>query len=158
METTIRFTVNGQSRSVTCDPLRPLLEVLREDLILTGPKYGCGEGLCGACTVLVNGAATRSCITPVGDIEGEEITTIEGLAAAGKLHPVQEAFVAERAMQCGYCTGGMILEAVNLLEGGAQPTEDEIVSRMSDHICRCGTYPHIMRAIQRAATQQERSQ
>ncbi len=158
METTIRFTVNGQSRSVTCDSLRPLLEVLREDLQLTGTKYGCGEGRCGACTVLVSGAATQSCITPVGDIEGEEIVTIEALAASDKLHPMQEAFIAERAMQCGFCTPGMIMQAVGLLENEADPTEERIVSAMGDHICRCGTYPRIVRAIRRAAAQMGRNQ
>jgi len=157
METTIHFMVNGQPASVTCDPLRPLLEVLREELKLTGTKFGCGEGDCGACTVLINGAATKSCITPVGDIEDAEIVTIEALAVGDRLHPMQEAFIAERAMQCGFCTPGMIMQAVSLLENEADPTEERIVSAMGDHICRCGTYPRIVRAIRRAVTQQGRN-
>ncbi len=132
-------------------PQRPLLDVLREDLQLTGTKYGCGEGRCGACTVLLDGQPVHSCNTPVGKAEGKTIMTIEGLAAGEKLHPVQEAFLAENAFQCGYCTPGMILASVALLKEMADPTESQIVTRMNGHICRCNVYPRILKAVQRAA-------
>jgi len=151
VEQTITFTVNGQSKTVTTDPGRPLLDVLREDLQLTGTKYGCGEGRCGACTVLVGGKAKRSCITPVAEADKQAILTIEGLAAGEKLHPVQEAFLAEGALQCGYCTPGMILAAVALLNEKPNPTDAEILSRMEGHLCRCCHYPKILRAVKRAA-------
>ena len=151
MQRTITLTVNGQLRSVTTDPTRPLLEVLREDLGLTGTKYGCGEGRCGACTVLVGGKSVASCTTPVSKAEKQTILTIEGLAAEGKLHPVQEAFLAEGAMQCGYCTSGMILSAVSLLDAKPNPTDAEIISGMEGHVCRCSGYPKILKAIRRAA-------
>lgn len=151
MEKTITFTVNGQARTVTTDPARPLLEVLREQFGLTGAKYGCGDGRCGACTVLVDGAATHSCITPVEKVAGREVRTIEGLASGDKLHPVEEAFLAERALQCGYCTPGMIMGAVGLLAEKPEPAESEILTAMEGHICRCGSYPRIVRAIERAA-------
>jgi len=150
-EKTISFTVNGQPRTVTTDPGRPLLEVLREDLGLTGTKYGCGEGRCGACTVLVGGKSVRSCITPVADAEGQTILTIEGLATGEKLHPVQEAFLTEGAVQCGYCTPGMILGVVGLLNEKPNPTDAEILSRMEGHLCRCCGYPKILKAVRRAA-------
>jgi aerobic-type carbon monoxide dehydrogenase small subunit (CoxS/CutS family) len=151
MEQAITFTVNGQPRTVTTDPGRPLLEVLREDLQLTGTKYGCGEGRCGACTVLVGGKSVRSCITPVADADKQAILTIEGLADGEKLHPVQEAFLAEDASQCGYCTPGMILAAVALLKEKPNPTDAEILSRMEGHLCRCCGYPKILKAVKRAA-------
>lgn len=151
MDRTITFTVNGQSRSVTTDPERPLLEVLREDLQLTGTKFGCGERQCGACTVLVNDRPVLSCSTRVATADGKTIVTIEGLSANGELHPVQEAFLEEGALQCGYCTPGMIMAAVGLLNRNPEPTEDEIRRRMQRNVCRCGGYVRILRAIQRAA-------
>ncbi|MBM4032685.1 MAG: (2Fe-2S)-binding protein [Planctomycetes bacterium] len=147
----IAFTVNGQPRTVTTDPGRPLLEVLREDLGLTGTKYGCGEGRCGACTVLVGGKSVRSCVTPVGDADQQAILTIEGLAKGHALHPVQEAFLAEGALQCGFCTPGLILEVVGLLEGKPNPTDAEILAKLEGHLCRCCHYPRILKAVRRAA-------
>ena len=151
MEKTIQFTVNGLPRTVTTDPERPLLEVLREDLELTGTKYGCGEGRCAACTVLLGGKSIHSCITPVADADQQSILTIEGLAAGDQLHPVQEAFLAENGFQCGYCTPGMIMAVVGLLQERPSPTDEEIHSRMEGHLCRCCGYPNILKAIQRAA-------
>jgi aerobic-type carbon monoxide dehydrogenase small subunit (CoxS/CutS family) len=153
MDATITFTVNGKSRTVTTDPQRPLLDVLREDLHLTGTKYGCGEGQCRACTVLMNGKSVASCTTPVSDADKQMILTIEGLAHDGKLHPVQQAFLDEGAFQCGYCTAGMIMGTVALLKEIPKPTEADIVSRMNRHICRCCSYPKYLRAIHRAADQ-----
>lgn len=143
--------VNGTRRPIDADPGRTLLSVLREDLDLTGTKYGCGEGQCAACTVLVDGQPTLACITMVGEVAGKRIVTIEGLAPAGKLHPVQEAFLEADAMQCGYCTSGMILGAVALLRSKPNPSDAEIVAGMNGHICRCGTYPRIVRAVHAAA-------
>jgi aerobic-type carbon monoxide dehydrogenase small subunit (CoxS/CutS family) len=143
--------VNGTRRPIDADPGRTLLTVLREDLDLTGTKYGCGEGQCAACTVLVDGQPTLACITMVGEVAGKRIVTIEGLAPAGKLHPVQEAFLEADAMQCGYCTSGMILGAVALLRSKPNPSDAEIVAGMNGHICRCGTYPRIVRAVHAAA-------
>jgi aerobic-type carbon monoxide dehydrogenase small subunit (CoxS/CutS family) len=151
MDKTFTFTVNGQARTVTTDPDRPLLHVLREDLQLTGTKYGCGEGQCHACTVLINGKSMPSCITPVRNADQQSIQTIEGLAQGERLHPVQEAFLAEGASQCGYCTPGMILGVVGLLNDNPKPDESEIRSRMQGHLCRCCNYPKVIRAIQRAA-------
>jgi aerobic-type carbon monoxide dehydrogenase small subunit (CoxS/CutS family) len=145
------LSVNGSRRHVDADPDRPLLSVLRDDLDLTGTKYGCGEGQCAACTVLIDGTPTKSCITKVGAVAGKRIVTIEGLAAEGKLHPVQEAFLEADAMQCGWCTPGMILGAVGLLQHTPHPTEADIVSSMNGHICRCGTYSRVVRAVQMAA-------
>jgi len=147
----IHFTVNGESRSVSTDPNRPLLEVLREDLQLTGTKFGCGERQCGACTVLIDGRAVMSCSTRAATADGKSIVTIEGLSADGQLHPVQQAFVEEGALQCGYCTSGMIMTAVGLLENNPRPTEEEIRRRMQRNVCRCGGYVRIVRAIRRAA-------
>jgi aerobic carbon-monoxide dehydrogenase small subunit len=147
MDSTISFTVNGQARTITTDPQRPLLEVLREDLQLTGTKYGCGEGQCRACTVLLNGKSVTSCRTPVGDADKKAIVTIEGLAKGDKLHPVQEAFLSEGAFQCGYCTTGMIMGVVGLLNEKTKPTEEEILSRMQRHLCRCCSYSVILKAI-----------
>jgi aerobic-type carbon monoxide dehydrogenase small subunit (CoxS/CutS family) len=143
--------VNDARRSVDADPERSLLHVLREDLGLTGSKYGCGEGQCGACTVLVDGQPVRSCITPVSAAAGKAITTIEGLEKNGRLHPVQEAFLAADAMQCGYCTPGMIMSAVGLLKRRANPSQEEIAHSMEGNICRCGAYPRIVAAIHAAA-------
>ena len=175
MDTTINFTLNGHPRTVRTDPDRPLLEVLREDLGLTGTKYGCGESECGACTVLVEGVAVRSCVRHVETVAGKKITTIEGLAPNGevhlvrsslgrqtaieglapngKLHPVQEAFHAENAYQCGYCIPGMIMGLVALLDRKPIPSDDEILSRLDGHLCRCCGYPNIVKAIRRAAAQ-----
>ena len=143
--------INGSKRRVDADADRTLLSVLRDDLDLTGTKYGCGEGQCAACTVLIEGQPTRSCITKVGTIAGKRIVTIEGLAPEGKLHPVQEAFIHADAMQCGWCTPGMILGAVGLLSKNPHPTDAEIVTGMNGHICRCGTYPKVIAAIHAAA-------
>src|SRR6201997_3306394 len=136
---TIHLTVNGRPYTVDAEPQTSLLSVLREQLDLTGSKYGCGEGQCGACTVLIDGKAQRSCITRVGTIARKKIITIEGLARGESLHPVQEAFLAEGAMQCAYCTSGMIMSAVALLERNPNPRQDEIVSFMNGNVCRCGT-------------------
>jgi len=156
MTQTITFTVNGQPKAVTTDPSRPLLEVLREDLHLTGTKCGCGEGQCGACTVLVGGQSRLSCITPVGNADKQTILTIEGLAAGDNLHPVQEAFLAEGALQCGFCTPGMIMAVIGFLNETPKPTEAEIRSRMDDHLCRCCGYTKILNAIKRAASYAKR--
>jgi len=153
MDPTIALTVNGQPRTVTTNPERSLLDVLREDLGLTGTKYGCGQGLCGACTVLIDGTPTRSCATPVSGAAGKAVLTIEGLAAGGGLHPVQAAFLAEGAFQCGYCTPGMVLATVALLEKTPQPTEEQIRTALDGHLCRCCGYPKLIKAVQRAATQ-----
>ena len=147
----LTLTVNGEQHTVSTDPDRPLLEVLREDLRLTGTKYGCGEGQCRACTVLLDGAPATSCMLPVAKAAEKKITTIEGLANGGQLHPVQEAFLAEGAMQCGYCTSGMILTAVGLLERNPKPTDEQIIDGMNGNICRCCGYPKILSAVRRAA-------
>jgi aerobic-type carbon monoxide dehydrogenase small subunit (CoxS/CutS family) len=149
MDQTINFTLNGQPQSVTTDPDRLLLDVIREELELTGTKYGCGESQCGACTVLVDGVAARSCVRPVGSVAGRKITTIEGLSTNGKLHLVQEAFLAEQAYQCGYCIPGMIVELVGLLEKRPALSTEEMLIRMDGHICRCCGYPNIVKAIRR---------
>lgn len=151
MESTVTLTVNGTKHTVKTDPKRPLLEVLREELGLTGTKYGCGEGRCGSCTVLVDGKREHSCQMPVVEADGKAVTTIEGIARNGALHPVQEAFLAEGAMQCGYCTPGMILSTVSLLERNPHPSEEEILEWMNGHVCRCNGYVKILRAIRRAA-------
>jgi aerobic-type carbon monoxide dehydrogenase small subunit (CoxS/CutS family) len=148
-----QFVVNGQPRKVDTEPDRPLLEVLREDLDLTGTKYGCGEGQCRACTVLIDGKPALSCITPVRSAQGRRITTIEGLASGDKLHPVQQAFIDEGAMQCGYCTPGMIMQTVALLERNPKPTRAQIVEALNGNICRCCGYPRIIAAVQRASGQ-----
>jgi nicotinate dehydrogenase subunit A len=148
---TIHLTVNGKPYTVDTDPQTSLLSVLREQLDLTGSKYGCGEGQCGACTVLIDGKAQRSCITRVGAVSQKQITTIEGLANGEHLHPVQQAFLEAGAMQCGYCTSGMIMSAVALLQRNPSPSEGEIVNFMDGNVCRCGTYPRIVSAIQKAA-------
>ena len=153
MDATITFTVNGKSRTVTTDPKRSLLDVLREDLQLTGTKYGCGEGQCRACTVLMNGKSVASCTTSIADADKQSIQTIEGLANGDKLHPVQQAFMDEGSFQCGYCTAGMIMGTVAFLKEIPRPTDADIVSKMNRHICRCCSYPKYMAAIHRAAEQ-----
>ena len=147
----IRLAINGKNYSVDTDPQTSLLSVLREDLDLTGSKYGCGEGMCGACTVMIDGKAQRSCITRVGSVSGKQITTIEGLAHGDQLHPVQQAFLDAGAMQCAYCTSGMIMSAVALLKKNPAPSEREIVDFMDGNVCRCGTYSRIVSAIQKAS-------
>ncbi len=144
--------VNGAARPVDADPERSLLSVLRDDLQLTGSKYGCGEGKCGACTVLIDGLAAHSCTARVGAVAGRTITTIEGLEDGGKLHPLQQAFLDLGAFQCAYCTPGMIMAGVGLLARHPDPSESEIVEVMQGNICRCGTYPRIVAAIRRAAS------
>jgi aerobic-type carbon monoxide dehydrogenase small subunit (CoxS/CutS family) len=146
-----QLDVNGVRRRVDADAERSLLSVLRDDLDLTGAKYGCGEGQCGACTVLLNGEPVRSCITPVSSAAGKKITTIEGLERDGKLHPLQEAFLEAGAMQCGYCTPGMIMAGAAFLRKNPNPSSEQIVRAMQGNVCRCGTYPRIVAAIQQAA-------
>jgi aerobic-type carbon monoxide dehydrogenase small subunit (CoxS/CutS family) len=150
MEKTITFKLNGKTVRVTTSPERMLLWVLRSDLELTGAKYSCGEGFCGACTVLINNEAVLSCQHPVQEVNGKEVTTIEGLQNNGKLHPLQTAFMRHNALQCGFCTPGMILGAHNLLLKNPQPTSKEIVEAMEGHLCRCGSYNRIIEAIRTA--------
>ncbi|HEX2751191.1 MAG TPA: (2Fe-2S)-binding protein [Verrucomicrobiales bacterium] len=150
-EATIELTVNGRKRSVTTDPQRPLLEVLREEWELAGAKYGCGEAQCGACSVLVDGRRAFSCRTVVSSVAGKAVRTIEGLANGDKLHAVQQAFLDEGALQCGYCVPGMIMTAVALLEEKPHPSDDEIVEAMNRNMCRCCNYPNILNAVRRAA-------
>jgi len=148
---TLNLLVNGQPRIVDVDPQTSLLTVLRENLDLPGTKYGCGEGQCGACTVLIDGRAQRSCVTRAATVGQKKITTIEGLAKDEHLHPVQEAFLQEGAMQCGYCTAGMIMSTVALLDRNHHPTQAEIIDFMDGNICRCGVYSRILSAVQKAA-------
>ncbi len=151
MEKTLQFTLNDKPVTLTTDDQRPLLWVLRTHFGLTGPKYGCGEGICGACTVLVDDLPNRSCITPVGEVQGKRVTTIEGLAKDGQLHPLQKAFMEHDAMQCGYCTPGMILTAYGILRENPKPTYSQIVEGMEGNLCRCGAHKRIIEAIQSAA-------
>ncbi len=151
MGVTVEFVVNGEAKTVTTDPERPLLDVIREDLQLTGAKYGCGEGECRACTVLLDGRPITACDTPISKADGARIVTIEGLAEGDAFHPVQEAFLAEGAMQCGFCVTGMILTAVSLLEQIPNPTDAEIAGWMNGNLCRCCGYPKLLAAIRRAA-------
>ena len=148
---TIRLAINQKSYAVDVDPQTSLLTVLREHLDLTGSKYGCGEGQCGACTVLIDGKAQRSCVTRLGSVGQKQITTIEGLAQGDQLHAVQRAFLDVGALQCGYCTSGMIMSAVALLKKNPSPSESQIIDFMDGNVCRCGTYPRIVSAIQKAA-------
>jgi aerobic-type carbon monoxide dehydrogenase small subunit (CoxS/CutS family) len=147
----ITLRVNGVSHQVAAEPDRNLLGVLRDELDLTGSKYGCGEGFCGACTVVIDGRAIRSCHTSLSECAGKSITTIEGLARDGKLHPLQQAFLNTGAMQCGYCTPGMIMNSYALLRRIPAPTTEEIGRSMEGNVCRCGTYPRIIQAIKQAA-------
>jgi aerobic-type carbon monoxide dehydrogenase small subunit (CoxS/CutS family) len=151
MTKTVRFKLNGRAKSLTIDRDRMLLWVLRTDFELTGAKYGCGEGFCGSCTVLVDNEAVRSCQYPVEDIDGREIITIEGLAENGKQHPLQDAFMRHDALQCGFCTPGMILSAYSLLMKNPAPSREEIISGMENNLCRCGAHTRIVQAIQTAA-------
>ncbi len=151
MAATIELHVNGKTHRIEADADASLLSVLRDQLGLTGSKYGCGEGQCGACTVLMDGQARRSCITSVAAAAGKQITTIEGLEQDGHLHPLQQAFLDADAMQCAYCTSGMIMSAAALLRSNPHPSEKEIIQSMNGNICRCGTYPRILAAIRRAA-------
>ena len=151
MSTPLVLHVNGESREVSADPSTPLLFALRDGLDLTGAKYGCGEGQCGACTVLVDGTPVRSCVTPLGSIGAGNVTTIEGLEHDGKLHPVQQAFLEIDALQCGYCTPGMILSGVALLARNPDPTAGQIAAHLEGNVCRCGCHPRIVAAMQRAA-------
>ncbi len=144
------FTVNGEAIEVDANPNTPLLWVLREHLKITGTKFGCGVGQCGACTVHIDGTASYSCLTPVSAVEGREVTTIEGLSPDGS-HPLQQAWIAEQVPQCGYCQSGQIMRAADLLANNPDPSRAEIVAHMSTNICRCGTYSRIISAIQRAA-------
>lgn len=143
--------INGKPHRLTADPVRSLLSVLRDDLDLTGCKYGCGEGRCGACTVLIDGKAVRSCVTRVGDCGSKAITTVEGLERDGKLHPLQQEFIDCDALQCGYCTPGMIMSGVALLEKQPAPTKEVIAQGLEGNVCRCGTYQRIVQAVSKAA-------
>jgi len=153
MEEVVRFTLNGKPTTLTVDSDRALLWVLRTDLGLTGAKYGCGEGHCGACTVLVDDEAVRACVVPVKQVQGKEVTTIEGLARNGKLHPLQKAFMEHDGLQCGFCTPGMILTAYSLLRDNPRPSYSEILEGMEHNLCRCGAHKRIVEAIQAAAKQ-----
>lgn len=151
MTTQYTLTVNGQSRTVTADPDTPLLYVLREDLELKGPKFGCGLGQCGACTVLLDGKAVRSCGTTIDAVKGRAITTLDGLGTPEKPHPLQKAFIDEQASQCGYCNNGVIMTAKALLDRNPNPTDAEIIEALDRTICRCGTHARMIRAVKRAA-------
>jgi len=151
MNDSIEIEVNGVKRKVDVDPSTSLLEVIREELGMTGTKYGCGESQCGACTVLIAGQAVHSCVTPISEVGTDPVTTIEGLEKNGQLHPVQQAFLDHGAMQCGYCVSGMIMAAVAMLKNYPNPTEAQISQHMSGNICRCGGYPRMVAAIQEAA-------
>ncbi|HEY8512635.1 MAG TPA: (2Fe-2S)-binding protein [Cyclobacteriaceae bacterium] len=148
----MELNINNKTYSVDVEPTASLLTVLRDYLDLTGAKYGCGEGACGACTVLVDGQPARSCITPISSLIHKRITTIEGLTSDGKLHPVQQAFIDNDAFQCAYCASGMVMTAVALLERYSSPTDEQIRNFMNGNICRCGTYPRIVRAIKSVKT------
>jgi aerobic-type carbon monoxide dehydrogenase small subunit (CoxS/CutS family) len=147
----VSFTLNGKLTRLKVDETRMLLWVLRDDLGLTGTKFGCGQAVCGACTVLVNNEAVRSCATPVGDIEGKQVLTIEGLARDGRLHPIQEAFVKHAAFQCGYCTPGMILGAYAVLLKDPKATRAAVIKELDQHLCRCGAHVRITQAVETAA-------
>jgi len=151
MQRSISFTLNNQPARLDVDDERMLLWVLRSDLGLTGTKFGCGEGLCGACTVLVEGRAVRSCSTPVKEVAGKHVVTIEGLSHGDHLHPIQEAFVKHHAFQCGYCTPGMVLSAHELLSASKSPTRQEIAHHLEDNLCRCGAHKRILEAVEDAA-------
>jgi len=152
MATTVTLIVNGKTARIHVDdPQMPLLYALRNDLDLHGPRFGCGLGQCGACTVHVDGAAVRSCITPIANVAGKHVLTLEGLGGPEKLHPLQKAFIEEQAVQCGYCINGMIMQAKALLDSNKNPSEEEIRTELSNNLCRCGTHVRIVRAIQRAS-------
>jgi nicotinate dehydrogenase subunit A len=147
----ITLRVNGQTREVAADPDTPLLYVLRNDLTLNGAKFGCGLAQCGACTVNIDGAAVRSCVTPIGSLEGKSVTTLEGIGTLDKLHPLQKAFITEQAAQCGYCTNGMIMSAKALLEKNRNASDAEIRHALAGNLCRCGSHPRVIAAVKRAA-------
>jgi nicotinate dehydrogenase subunit A len=147
----VNLKVNGASRSVPAEPDTPLLYVLRNDFALNGAKFGCGLAQCGACTVLVDGKATRSCVTPIGAVERSEITTIEGLGSIEKPHALQQAFIEEQAVQCGYCMNGMIMQSKALLDENKRPSEAQIRQALANNLCRCGTHVRIVRAVKRAS-------
>ena len=151
MEETIRFTLNNEEVELVTDPNQILLWVLRNHFGLTGTKFGCGIGFCGACTVLIDNEPVRSCLMPVSEVAGKSVVTIEGLETDGKLHPMQQAFIDHDALQCGYCTSGMILTAVGLLKRNPSPTRDEIISGMEDNLCRCGAHTRIIDAVKEAS-------
>ncbi len=155
MKQEIQFTLNGERIRLETEPDRPLLWVLRGDMALTGTKYGCGEGFCGACAVLVDGQAIRACIVAIEAVAGKTVTTIEGLAVGEKLHPVQQAFMEHDALQCGYCTPGMIVTAVGLLSGNPQATEADIVTGLDNNLCRCGAHKRILEAVQSVARNEQ---
>ena len=152
---TIQFKLNGKPVKINIDSDRMLLWVLRTDLGLTGTKYGCGESYCGACTVLINNEAVRSCQTQIKDVKGKDVVTIEGLEKNGKLHPLQKAFMDHDALQCGYCTPGMILTAFSLLKKNPKPSHSEIIEGMNDNLCRCGAHNRIVQAVDSAAKEME---
>jgi nicotinate dehydrogenase subunit A len=147
----INLTVNGRNHAVDADPATPLLYILSDDLALNGPKFGCGLGQCGCCTVIVKGQAIRSCVTPVSSVAGAEITTLEGLGTVEKPHPIQQAFIDEQAMQCGFCVNGVIMTAKALIDRAPNASEPEIRQAMSDVLCRCGAHTRMLRAIKRYA-------
>ena len=151
MKTSVRFSLNGKPAALDTDDGRTLLWVLRTDLDLTGTKYGCGAGICGACTVVVDGKAVRSCQVSLKEIAGKEVVTVEGLASGGKLHPLQQAFIDHGGLQCGYCTSGMLMNAFALLREKPHPTQEQIVAGMEDNLCRCGAHQRIVAAIGEAA-------
>lgn len=155
MGQTIDLEVNGKRYPVHYSPDTPLLYVLRDELGFTGTKYGCGEGMCGACTVLIGGTARRSCQIPVGAAAGRPITTIEGLEKDGGLHPVQQAFLDEGAFQCAYCTSGMIMSSISLLQSNHNPSNEQIVQSLQGNLCRCGTHPRIIAAVRKAAAKMQ---
>ncbi len=156
MEEKIKFELNGKSVTLDIDPELTLLWVIRSHFNLTGTKHGCGEGYCGACTVLINNEATRSCSTKIGEVAGKKVTTIEGLANGEKLHPVQKAFVEHDALQCGFCTPGMIMNATGFLNQNPNPSKEDIIWGMEDNLCRCGAHNRIIEAIQTAAAEMKK--
>jgi aerobic-type carbon monoxide dehydrogenase small subunit (CoxS/CutS family) len=149
----IRFSLNGRPVRLDLDEGSTLLRALRTEFALTGTKYGCGEGLCGACTVLVDGRAVRSCVTPLGQVAGKQVVTVEGLARGNTLHPLQQAFIDHGAVQCGYCTPGMLLSAVALLQANPRPSREQVIAHMDRNLCRCGAYERIVDAIEAAGRQ-----
>lgn len=157
MEKLIRFNLNGKKTEITVDPTLTLLWVLRDQFDLIGTKYGCGEGICGSCTVLIDNLAYRSCTIQIGDIAEQHIITIEGLSKNGQLHPLQTAFMEKDALQCGYCTPGMIMNAYGLLLANPEPTRQEIIEGMEDNLCRCGAHIRIIEAIQSAGREMQKS-